>query len=85
MSGVVSAGTGSMARSAIWPLAGKTGTAEVLLDGNPAVHQWFVGYGPADRPRYAVAVLAANRPSGSFHQASVIFKEVMDVLATGPS
>ena len=42
---------------------GKTGTAETGKGG--LVHQWFTGYYPLERPRYAVAILVRNRPAGS--------------------
>jgi peptidoglycan glycosyltransferase len=35
-------------------VAGKTGTAEA--PGGPP-HAWFIGYAPADAPRFAVAVI----------------------------
>lgn len=78
-------GTGASLQAAIWPLAGKSGTAEVVVDGRPAVHQWFVGYGPADRPRYAVAVLAEARPPESPNRATAVFRAVMDALAKAES
>lgn len=81
MADVVADGTGSALQSAVWPLAGKSGTAQVAAGGRAAVHQWFVGYGPADRPRYAVAVLAAHRPPESANQAALLFRDVMNVLA----
>lgn len=74
-------GTGASLRHARWPLAGKSGTAETVAGGREAVHQWFVGYGPADRPRYAVAVLAQARPPGSPNAATTVFRAVMDALA----
>lgn len=48
--------------------AGKTGTAETGRDG--LVHQWFTGFYPRDNPRYAVAILARNRPANSTHLAT---------------
>lgn len=61
MEQVVASGTGRGLHRAAWPLAGKSGTAE---SGRPGAgnSQWFIGYGPADHPRYAVAVLAEERP-----------------------
>ena len=81
MEAVVREGTGSGLRSAVWPLAGKSGTAQAVKDGRPVNHQWFVGYGPVGRPRYAVAVAALNRPPDSAHQAAALFRQVMDALA----
>ena len=84
LEGVVADGTGAALRKAAWPLAGKSGTAEASAGGRAVVHQWFVGYGPADAPRYAVAVLAANRPPESPNQATALFGAVMDALAALP-
>lgn len=64
-----------------WPLAGKSGTAE-LGAGRPGMNeQWFVGYGPAEgRARYAVSVLLENRPSGVRNAAADVFGDIMDAL-----
>ncbi len=78
---VVEEGTGTALKRAEWKLAGKSGTAEVTVQGKPFVHQWFVGYGPAESPRYAAAVVFERRPPNSPHAAITLFKEVMDVLA----
>ncbi|HZG83935.1 penicillin-binding transpeptidase domain-containing protein [Paenibacillus sp.] len=84
LEGVVADGTGAALRKSAWPLAGKSGTAEAAAEGRAVVHQWFVGYGPANAPRYAVAVLAANRPPESPNQATALFGAVMDALAALP-
>jgi penicillin-binding protein A len=44
-------------------VAGKTGTAEV--GGGNTPNSWFIGYAPSDNPRVAVAVILANKGSGS--------------------
>lgn len=79
---VVTEGTGRSLNRAKWPLAGKSGTAQVPKDGVNKNHQWFIGYGPADQPKYAVAVLVQNRPAGSAHQAAELFRRTMDLLAS---
>jgi len=81
MEAVVREGTGRSLRDAAWPLAGKSGTAQAAKDGRPVNHQWFTGYGPVGKPRYAAAVLALNRPPDSPHLAAALFREVMDALA----
>lgn len=81
MQGVVREGTGTYLQHAKWELAGKSGTAETLKEGKPVVHQWFIGYGPVQHPRYSVAVLVPNAPEGPNHKATLLFKEVMDLLA----
>ncbi|WP_059044661.1 peptidoglycan D,D-transpeptidase FtsI family protein [Paenibacillus rubinfantis] len=79
---VVTDGTGRTLQQAKWPLAGKSGTAEVLKNNEQRNNQWFIGYGPVDRPQYAVAVLVQNRPKGSKHLAAELFRRTMDVLAS---
>ncbi|MDE3090705.1 MAG: penicillin-binding protein 2 [Chloroflexota bacterium] len=55
--------------------AGKTGTAEVLKEGEP--HSWFAGYAPADNPRIAIVVIAEHGGEGST-TAAPIFREIVD-------
>jgi len=81
MSAAVDRGTGRSIRQGAWAVAGKSGTAETIAAGAVRNHQWFAGYGPVKSPRYAVAVLAANRPPGSAHQATKLFRGVMDTIA----
>lgn len=59
--GVVSSGTGTLARVDDVPVCGKTGTAQ-----NPHGddHSIFVGYAPADDPRILVCVLVENAGHG---------------------
>ncbi|WP_410772563.1 peptidoglycan D,D-transpeptidase FtsI family protein [Fontibacillus sp. BL9] len=78
---VVENGTGSALKQAKWPLAGKSGTAQVKKGGKKLNHQWFIGYGPVGNPKYAVAVLVQNRPEGSPNQATALFRRTMDLLA----
>lgn len=66
-------------------VAGKTGTAEVgdrngngSIDTGEKPHSWFIGFAPAEKPRYAVAVIAENQGFGSLKAAPI----AMDVLAT---
>lgn len=79
---VVTDGTGRSLQRAKWPLAGKSGTAEAVKDRRQLNHQWFIGYGPVDEPKYAVAVLVQNRPEGSRHLAVELFRRTMDLLAS---
>lgn len=81
MEKVVEEGTGTRLQQAIWPLAGKSGTAQVLHNGVEKNNQWFIGYGPVSNPKYAVAVLVKNESVRSQHKATALFKQVMDVLA----
>jgi penicillin-binding protein 4B len=78
---VVKEGTGRQLQSAKWRLAGKSGTAQAFEKGRPTNHQWFIGYGPVESPRYAVAVLAEHRPVDSSNRATALFGGVMDIIA----
>lgn len=83
MKQVVQDGTGSSAlKNRKWSLAGKSGTAQVQQKGRTRNNQWFVGYGPVGKPRYAAAVLVENRSPDSSHQAAEIFGQVFDFLAS---
>ncbi|KGP79063.1 penicillin-binding protein [Paenibacillus sp. MAEPY2] len=81
MKKVVSDGTGKSLQHARWQVAGKSGTAQVQQHGEKRNHQWFIGYGPTEKPQYAVAVLVQNVAPSSGHQATAIFRKVMDYLA----
>lgn len=80
MRAVVTEGTANSVSNAKWPLAGKTGTAQVGMDNN-LYNKWMIGYGPADQPRYAVAVLLRSVPDPDDPRAKRIFQRVMDELA----
>ncbi|PZE19483.1 peptidoglycan D,D-transpeptidase FtsI family protein [Paenibacillus xerothermodurans] len=84
MQDVVQHGTGKVLQSAEWSLAAKSGTAQVTdKHGRPVVHQWFIGYGPVEEPKFAVAVLVQNMPESAPNKAAVLFREVMNILADG--
>ncbi|MFC0212521.1 peptidoglycan D,D-transpeptidase FtsI family protein [Paenibacillus chartarius] len=79
---VVETGTATSLQKAKWPLAGKSGTGQVITDGPRTTdNQWFVGFAPADRPRYAIAVLAANVPSDRAGIALELFRSTTDFMA----
>jgi len=65
LQGVITEGTGVGAFAgwpqATYPLAGKTGSAEVF--GKQAT-SWFASYGPANAPRYAVVVMISQAGTG---------------------
>nr|WP_313960468.1 penicillin-binding transpeptidase domain-containing protein [Paenibacillus xylanexedens] len=81
MNTVVREGTGKSLQHARWHVAGKSGTAQVQQQGNTRNNQWFIGYGPVEKPRYAVAVLVQNVSPEASHQAKALFRKVMDYLA----
>ncbi len=57
-------------------LAGKTGTAEVEDTSN----LWYIGYGPADRPKYAVTVVLEDTGLENGHKAKELFIRAMNYL-----
>jgi penicillin-binding protein A len=58
MEDVVVGGTGSAARVSGLRIAGKTGTAEVDVDGKRKNHAWFIAFAPVEAPRVAVGVVS---------------------------
>ena len=57
-------------------LAGKSGTAEV----DDTTHSWYVGYGPSENPKYAIAVVLEYSGMTGNEGAGQIFKEIMEYL-----
>lgn len=80
MEQVVNDGTAKVLKDGTWKLAGKTGTAQTPVPGKN--HQWFVGYGPADHPQYAVAIVAEQVDSSSGNKVLPVVKKIMERLAT---
>ena len=76
-------GTGPMAAIPGYLVAGKTGTAERVnqqchcYDGTHTVS--FVGFAPADKPRFLVYVVVQNPRNGGFGgtTAGPVFRQVM--------
>ena len=60
-----------------WPVAGKTGTVEVLGKSDSAV---FVGFGPRPEPRYLVAVVLEEAGFGGEAAAPVV-RRVLEAIA----
>ncbi|MDQ4095839.1 MAG: penicillin-binding protein 2, partial [Actinomycetota bacterium] len=58
MEAVVTGGTGTAANLGTPSVAGKTGTAEVFIDGGIKNHAWFICFAPSDDPEVAVAVVS---------------------------
>jgi cell division protein FtsI/penicillin-binding protein 2 len=81
MRDVVHDGTGKSLQTAIWPLAGKSGTAQETSSGTETMSQWFIGYGPYPQAQFAVAVVVEHTGKGQEGMATTVFKDVFDVLA----
>jgi penicillin-binding protein 2 len=81
---VVTGGTAAGAFAGMaedWPVAGKTGTAEVLGRGDTS---WFVSWAPSTAPRYAVAVVVSQGGTGA-ETAAPVARAVHEALrAAGP-
>lgn len=73
MEGVVSEGSGSNAYVPGYRVAGKTGTAQKIIDGRYAPGKYigsFVAIAPADDPKIAVLVIV-DEPEGIYYGGSV--------------
>lgn len=80
----------SLMKDVPFKVAGKTGTA-LVADGkngyaNKVYQASFVGYFPADHPKYTVSVIIVNKPhAAKYYGASVagpVFKEIAERLYT---
>jgi peptidoglycan glycosyltransferase len=79
MASVVREGTGTAAALAGFPVAGKTGTAE--LNVAAGINQpWFIGFAPRDNPRIAVAVSVESVQGTGGEVSAPIAKRVMEAL-----
>jgi cell division protein FtsI (penicillin-binding protein 3) len=91
LEGVVTEGTGASIRSPHYKIAGKTGTAQIAA-GNKGYRQGtkqvqykgtFVGYFPADNPKYSCIVMIVNPKKGKYYGGAVaapVFRELSDKL-----
>jgi peptidoglycan glycosyltransferase len=77
MQAVVTGGTGTAAQIPGVRVAGKTGTAET---GGSLNTTWFIAFAPADRPRYAIAVVLQDQTGAGGTTAAPIAKEVLQAL-----
>lgn len=89
MEGVVLEGTASNLKNADYKIAGKTGTAQIAKGGggygqnsrSTTYQASFVGYFPADNPKYS-CIVVVNAPSAGVYMgnavAGPIFKEIAD-------
>ncbi len=93
LQGVVQSGTAKNLQTAVYTIAGKTGTAQIAqgksgyrAQGKTDYQASFVGYFPADAPRYSCIVVVTS-PSQSVYYGNVvagpIFREIAEkVYAT---
>lgn len=78
-------GTGKHIRSPFYSFGGKTGTAQVADKGikySDGVYQGsFVGYFPAEKPKYTIAVVIRTRPHSSAYYGGTIAAPVFRMIA----
>ncbi len=65
MTETVTAGTATELGGYGFTAAGKTGSAEFVLNGEEGTHSWFIGFSNVEDPDLAVAVIAENGGTGS--------------------
>ncbi|WP_373514383.1 penicillin-binding protein [Persicitalea sp.] len=87
LEGVVQRGTAPGLKASPYRVAGKTGTAQKIVNGKYMARRGlrvsFVGYFPADRPKYSCMVLVDNSLAGGSdlyagEVAAPVFKQVAD-------
>jgi cell division protein FtsI (penicillin-binding protein 3) len=84
--GVTSRGTGKSIQDSLkFKVAGKTGTTKLLVNGSYSdkYQASFVGYFPAEKPKYSVIVVVNNPSKGRVYGAQVagpVFKEIAQKL-----
>jgi cell division protein FtsI (penicillin-binding protein 3) len=82
---VVLSGTAKTYKSPFYSMAGKTGTAQVADKGTTyrdGVYQGsFVGYVPADKPKYTIAVVVRTRKGSSAYYGGTIAAPVFKMIA----
>lgn len=54
------------------PVAGKTGTAEVVIDGIDTNHSWFAAFAPIDDPKIVVVAMVEEGGHGSETAAPIV-------------
>jgi len=89
MEGVVERGTAQILKTAPFKIAGKTSTAQISRggkykeSGSTQYYAGFVGYFPADNPKYS-CIVVINRPAaGEYYGGSVaapVFLEIADKI-----
>jgi len=89
LEGVVQRGTATNLKHAVFPIAGKTATAQIASGGGyknnegPEYYASFVGYFPADNPRYSCIVVVNKPRMGQYYGGSVaapVFLEIAEKI-----
>lgn len=62
-------------------VGGKTGTAQIIRNGEKRVNQWFVGFGPQQDARYAIAVVVEAVHPHRPNLALPLTARIMEILA----
>ena len=83
--GVVEQGTGSALKNPVYKVAGKTGTAQIAQNrsgyNKSDYKASFVGYFPADNPKYSCIVVINNPSKGVIYGGAIsapVFREIAD-------
>jgi cell division protein FtsI (penicillin-binding protein 3) len=89
----VESGTAKSLQNNIFKIAGKTGTAQIAMggkgygqEGRKKYQASFVGYFPADKPKYSCIVVVSAPSNDAYYGALVagpIFKQVADKIYSG--
>ena len=77
--GVVETGTGNNIRNAVYGIAGKTGTTQGISDKS-IKNSSFVGFFPADNPRYTCLVLVERTSIAGRYAAAPVFRKIADCV-----
>ncbi|MBN2173237.1 MAG: transpeptidase family protein [Bacteroidales bacterium] len=90
LEGVVQDGTATSLKNSVYKIAGKTGTAQIAAQNlgydKRNYNASFVGYFPANNPKFSCIVVVSKPSTGRYYASSVavpVFKEIADkVYAT---
>jgi len=87
MEAVVTEGTARRVFAGVpFPIAGKTGTAQVsdgaIKYGHGVYQASFVGYFPADKPQYSCIVVVRTKPHAASHYGGTVAAPVFREIAT---
>lgn len=94
LEGVVQQGTATSLKNPLYKVAGKTGTAQIAQtnrgykQGTSQIKYKgsFVGYFPADNPRYSIIVVINEPSKGKYYGGAIaapVFKEIADRIYAG--